>query len=172
MKVAVVGAGPAGLFLAILLRLADEGNEVVVHERNAPDATFGFGVVFSENTMAYLQATDPVTLERIVAASVRWDDAEVRHRGERVRIAGNGFSAIARKRLLQLLQERARELGVDLRFGAEADAEALVSQADVVVGADGVNSTVRRSRATGSRPRSSSGGRATSGSRRPSRSTR
>jgi 2-polyprenyl-6-methoxyphenol hydroxylase-like FAD-dependent oxidoreductase len=146
MKVASVGGGPAGLFLAILLKCSDPAHEVVVYERNAPDATFGFGVVFSANTMRFIGEADPQTLARIVEESVQWTDIEVRFRGERIRAAGNDFAAIARKRLLLVLQERARELGVDLRFETEARVDEL-NGFDVVLGADGVNSATRDARA-------------------------
>jgi len=146
MRVASVGGGPAGLFLAILLKRADPAHEVVVYERNAPDATFGFGVVFSANAMRFIGEADPGTLERIVKESVQWTDIEVRFRGARIRAAGNDFAAIARKRLLLLLQERAREVGVDLRFETEADA-AQLRGFDVTLGADGVNSATRAARA-------------------------
>ena len=141
MKVAIVGGGPAGLYLAILLRKADASAEVTVLERNPPDATFGFGVVFSEETLGSLRDADPETHLAITDTFARWNRVDIRYRDRVLRSRGHSFSAIARKRLLELLQERCRELGVDLRFGVEVDA---LPEADLVVAADGANSLVRR----------------------------
>ncbi len=141
MKVAIVGGGPAGLYLAILLRKADPSAEVTVLERNPPDATFGFGVVFSEETLGSLRDADPETHLAITDTFARWNRIDIRYRDRVLRSRGHSFSAIARKRLLELLQERCRELGVDLRFGVEVDA---LPEADLVVAADGANSLVRR----------------------------
>lgn len=140
--VAVVGAGPGGLYLAISLKLRDPSLKVTVYERNRPDDTFGWGVVFSDQTLANLKANDPETAARIEAAFVHWDDIEVHIRGETIRSGGHGFAGIGRMRLLEILQARAAELGVALRFETEVeDARAL--DADLVVAADGLNSRVR-----------------------------
>jgi anthraniloyl-CoA monooxygenase len=141
VKVAIVGGGPAGLYLAILLRKADPQLEVSVLERNAPDATFGFGVVFSEETLGSLRDADPETHLAITDTFARWNRVDIRYRDRVLRSRGHSFSAIARKRLLELLQERCIELGAELRFGVEVDA---LPEADLVVGADGANSVVRR----------------------------
>ena len=141
MKVAIVGGGPAGLYLAILLRKADPSAEVTVLERNPPDATFGFGVVFSEETLGSLRDADPETHLAITDTFARWNRIDIRYRDRVLHSRGHSFSAIARKRLLELLQERCRELGADLRFGVEVDA---LPEADLVVAADGANSLVRR----------------------------
>jgi len=141
-SIAVVGAGPGGLYLAISLKLRDPSLTVVVHERNRPDDTFGWGVVFSDQTLANLKANDPETAAVIEAAFVQWDDIDVHIHGRTIRSGGHGFAGIGRQRLLTILQERARSLGVDLRFQSEVpDIHALV--ADVIVAADGLNSRVR-----------------------------
>jgi anthraniloyl-CoA monooxygenase len=141
MKVRIVGAGPAGLYLAILLKKADPRHDIAVIERNAPNATFGWGVVFSEETLGSLRDADPETHLRITDTFARWPTVDIRYRGWLLRSRGHAFSAIARKLLLQILQERAREVGVELTFHTEV---AELPEADLLVGADGVNSLVRR----------------------------
>jgi anthraniloyl-CoA monooxygenase len=163
VKVRIVGAGPAGLYLAILVKKADRGHDVAVIERNAPDATFGWGVVFSEETLGALRDADPESHLQITDTFARWPAIDIHYRGQRLRSRGHAFSAIARKLLLQILQRRAHELGVDLRFEAELTD---LPQADLVVGADGVNSHVRRTHAATSRStrhRGASSGRSGSG---------
>src|SRR5690606_23104267 len=141
-SIAVVGAGPGGLYLAISLKLREPSLQVTVHERNRPDDTFGWGVVFSDQTLANLKANDPETAATIEAAFVHWDDIDVHIHGRTIRSGGHGFAGIGRKRLLTVLQDRARSLGVDLRFESEvADIRAL--DADMIVAADGLNSRVR-----------------------------
>ena len=140
MKVSIVGAGPAGLYLAILLKKADPAIDVLVVERNAPDATFGWGVVFSDETLGSLRDADAETYVEITDTFARWDRVDIRYRDRVLRSCGHSFSAIARTRLLEILQRRCRSLGVDLRFGVELRE---LPDADLVVGADGVNSFVR-----------------------------
>ncbi|WP_332676291.1 FAD-dependent monooxygenase, partial [Brevundimonas sp.] len=141
-SIAIAGAGPGGLYLAISLKLRNPALDVVVHERNRPDDTFGWGVVFSDQTLANLKANDPETAAIIEAAFVHWDDIDVHIHGRTIRSGGHGFAGIGRQRLLNILHERARSLGVDLRFQDEvADIRAL--PADVVVAADGLNSRTR-----------------------------
>ena len=141
-SIAIAGAGPGGLYLAISLKLRDPSLDVVVHERNRPDDTFGWGVVFSDQTLANLKANDPETAAIIEAAFVHWDDIDVHIHGQTIRSGGHGFAGIGRQRLLTILQDRARSLGVELRFEDEvADIRAL--PADVIVAADGLNSRVR-----------------------------
>ena len=143
MKVTVAGAGPAGLYFAALLKKSDPAHEITVLERNAPDATFGWGVVFSEETLGSLRDADRLTYDAITESWARWSAIDVKYRGETIRSRGHLFSGISRKRLLQILQERSRALGVDLRFHQEVEE---APEADLVVGADGLNSVIRRRR--------------------------
>ena len=139
MKVEIVGAGPGGLYLAILLKKAGAA-DVRVLERNAPDATFGWGVVFSEETLGALRDADPESHLEITDTFARWNRLDIRFQGRELRSTGHSFSAIARTRLLEILQRRARNLGVELEFGVEVEE---LPEADLVVGADGANSLVR-----------------------------
>jgi salicyloyl-CoA 5-hydroxylase len=146
MRIAVVGGGPGGLFLAALLRKAGAGGdvpvEVTVFERNRADDTFGFGVVFSDRTLEGIHEADPVLRDALDAAGVRWDAIEVRLKGERLRCGGNGMASIVRRTLLLLLQERAREVGAELRFSTEVELADLAGY-DLVVAADGTGSRIR-----------------------------
>jgi len=140
MRVSVLGAGPSGLYLAVLLRKA--GHEVSVVERNAPDATFGWGVVFSEETLGALRDADYQTYLEITDSFARWTSIDIRYRDVTLRSGGHTFSAIRRTHLLDILQRRCRELGVALTFHHEVDEFA--PDADLVVAADGANSLLRR----------------------------
>ncbi|HEY2636018.1 MAG TPA: FAD-dependent monooxygenase, partial [Solirubrobacteraceae bacterium] len=146
MKVRIVGAGPAGLYLAILLKRTDPAADVELLERNAAEDTFGFGVVFSDETLEAVEAADPATYAEIAGHFAHWAEIDVHHRGNVVTSGGHGFSALSRHTLLAILQQRAEALGARLRFGVEAGPDDLAG-ADLIVGADGVNSMVRRARA-------------------------
>jgi len=142
LKIACVGGGPGGLFFATLMKSANPDAEVTVFERNRADDTFGFGVVFSDATLAGIHAADPVLRTALEEYGVHWDRIEVRVKGERFGCGGNGMTAVVRKTLLSLLQERARQAGVDLRFETEVDLEDVAGY-DLVVAADGANSRLR-----------------------------
>jgi anthraniloyl-CoA monooxygenase len=153
MRIACLGGGPAGLYFAISMKLRDPAHKVVVIERNRPDDTFGWGVVLSEETLQNLAANDPVSAEAIRAHFAYWDDIAVVKEGERALSTGHGFCGIGRKQLLLLLQDRARDLGVELRFETELPgASALMPDYDLVVAADGLNSRTREEFAEAFRP--------------------
>jgi 2-polyprenyl-6-methoxyphenol hydroxylase-like FAD-dependent oxidoreductase len=144
VRIAVVGAGPAGLYLAYLLQRGRSGATVRVFEQNPADATFGFGVVFSDRALKFLRADDPETYEGITRLTESWSDITLDLEGQVVRIDGVGFSAIGRLELLQLLQQRAQAVGVAVEFQRPIDSLRDVGDADFIVGADGVHSMVRR----------------------------
>src|SRR6266545_7471250 len=144
MRVAILGGGPAGLYLAYLLKRRDKTADVRVIEQNPAGATFGFGVVFSDRALEFLTDDDPVTFAAITPHLESWQDITLDHRGERIAIDGVGFAAIGRLKLLQLLQERARSVGVDLAFEHPVTSLDELEGADLIVGADGVNSLLRR----------------------------
>ena len=122
-RIACLGAGPAGLYFAILAKRADPSRQIVVYERNQADDTFGFGVVFSDATMSGFSRADPESHAAIVSAFQHWDDIDVFVHGERFVSHGHGFAGMSRHRLLAILQRRATELGVELRFGEERTAD-------------------------------------------------
>jgi anthraniloyl-CoA monooxygenase len=144
MKIACLGGGPAGLYSAISIKLRDAAHDVTVFERNRPDDTFGWGVVFSNETFDNIAANDEASAQAIREHFAYWDDIAVHYRGQRIVSTGHGFSGIARKTLLLLLQERAKELGAKLRFQTEiGSAGELTGEYDVVIAADGLNSRTR-----------------------------
>ncbi|MBC8068480.1 MAG: bifunctional salicylyl-CoA 5-hydroxylase/oxidoreductase [Deltaproteobacteria bacterium] len=143
MKIAVIGGGPAGLYFALLLRKQAPEHEIVVVERNRGDDTFGWGVVFSDETLGNFLAADRATHERITAEFVHWDRIDTHVDGKVISSGGHGFSGVARRRLLNMLQERCVELGVELRFEREVPGPAAFPDADLVVAADGINSRTR-----------------------------
>ena len=144
MKITILGAGPAGLYLSILLQRAGIADTLTVFEQNAPDSTFGFGVVFSDSALEFLKDDDPDIHAAITPELQRWSDIKITHRGETLRIDGIGFTAIGRLRLLQILQQEALRLGVDIRYRTTVDSLDALAGADLIVGADGINSLVRR----------------------------
>jgi anthraniloyl-CoA monooxygenase len=155
MRVTVVGGGPAGLFFALLMKKADPRHEVLVLERNRPDDTFGWGVVFSDATLGALASADADTHRQITDHFAHWDDIDIHYRDVVITSGGHGFSGIARKELLRILQERAQNLGVTLRFQHEvtdADLSQLQRESDLLVAADGVNSLIRRTHSDHFRP--------------------
>ena len=143
MKVAIIGGGPAGLYAAILLRKQRPEAEIAVYERNRADDTFGFGVVFSDATLDNFEKYDPPSYRRITQEFAYWDDIAVHFRGTTHRVGGNGFCGCSRRKLLLILQERARELGVTLHFETDIDDESRFADADLVILADGINSRFR-----------------------------
>ena len=143
MRVACLGGGPAGLYFAIAMKLRDPAHDVTVVERNRPYDTFGWGVVLSDETLANLQASDPASAEEIRRAFVYWDDIAVHYRGTVTRSSGHGFSGVGRKRLLHILQDRAKALGVNFVFETEIDGLESYRSYDLIVAADGANSKVR-----------------------------
>ncbi|MEM8916618.1 MAG: FAD-dependent monooxygenase, partial [Pseudomonadota bacterium] len=144
MRIACLGGGPAGLYFGISMKLRDPSAEVTVIERNRADDTFGWGVVLSDETLDNLAANDPKSAAAIREHFAYWDDVALIHQGTRTVSGGHGFCGIGRKRLLLLLQERARELGVEMRFETEVEsASAYQDQYDVVIASDGLNSKTR-----------------------------
>ena len=152
MRVACLGGGPAGLYFAIAMKLRDPRHDVVVIERNRPDDTFGWGVVLSDETLANLKDCDPESAEAIKRSFCYWDDIAVFYRGTVTRTKGHGFCGIGRRRLLNILQDRARGLGVEVRFETEADGIDAYRDCDLIVAADGANSKVRGALAHAFRP--------------------
>ena len=144
MRISILGAGPAGLYLAYLIKRRRADARVTVLEQNPAGATFGFGVVFSDRALEFLREDDEETYAAITPHMESWNDMTLVHRNERVVIDGVGFAAIGRLKLLQLLQERVRSVGVEPEFGKAVTSLDELGEADLVVGADGVNSLVRR----------------------------
>ena len=153
MRIAVIGGGPGGLYFAALAKQLDPTHEIVVWERNAADDTFGFGVVFSDETLGGIEHADPAIYEAMACTFARWDDIDVHYRGEVVTSGGHGFAAMSRRRLLQILQKRCMALGVTVHFQNQApSAGELAATHDLVVAADGVNSATRTEYAETFRP--------------------
>jgi anthraniloyl-CoA monooxygenase len=153
MDIVSIGGGPAGLFFAILMKRADPAHRIRVLERNRPHDTFGWGVVFSDETLGNIAEADPPTYAAITRAFAHWDAIDIHYRGTVITSHGHGFSGLARVTLLDILQRRACELGVELAFATEVRDLDEVRGADLVLGADGVNSLVRERLAAHFRPR-------------------
>lgn len=143
MKIAAIGGGPAGLYFAILMKKADPSHEITVYERNLPYDTFGWGVVFSDQTLENLRVEDELTQQQIIASLARWDDIDIHFKGQVITSGGHGFCGIERKHLLNILQRRAEDLGVNLVFNTQINDPAQVGDVDLVIAADGVNSRIR-----------------------------
>ena len=143
MKVSVIGGGPGGLYFALLAKKAWPRWDITVYERNRPDDTFGFGVVFSDQTLDTFKAYDLVTYERIRRRFAYWGDVDVVYKGKTMRSGGNGFCGCSRVALLNILQDRGRELGVHMRFQREVEGLEEFAGSDLVVVADGLNSKIR-----------------------------
>jgi anthraniloyl-CoA monooxygenase len=142
-RIAIVGGGPAGLYFSILDKKLRPQDQITVWERNAPDDTFGFGVVFSDETLGGIEHADDVIYREMSQRFARWDDIDISYRGEVITSGGHGFAAMSRKELLGILQRRAASLEIDLRFRTEAPPVEQLSGFDLIVAADGVNSAVR-----------------------------
>src|SRR5262245_38432278 len=148
MRIACIGGGPAALWFAILFKKVAPSAAITVYERNRPDDTFGWGVVFSRETLGNLAAADPEAYRAIEAAFIDWDDIDIWYRGVKTTSTGHGFCGLSRKLLLLILHERARALGIELRFSHEVESWQSHRDADLVLAADGVNSKVRQDLAT------------------------
>jgi anthraniloyl-CoA monooxygenase len=143
MRIVCVGGGPAGLYFAIQMKRRDPSHRITVIERNRPYDTFGWGVVFSDETLRNLEGADPQSTQEILDSFARWDDIDIHFKGRVITSGGHGFCGIERKHLLNILQHRAEELGVDLVFQREVDDAAEFADADLIVAADGINSKTR-----------------------------
>ncbi len=152
MRVACLGGGPAGLYFAISMKLRDPAHEIVVIERNRPYDTFGWGVVLSDETLDNCKQNDPISAKAIRDNFAYWDDIATHYRGEKVVSGGHGFCGIGRRKLLNILQDRARELGVELRFEVEIDSTEAFADYDLIVASDGINSKVRNEHAEAFKP--------------------
>lgn len=143
MKITIIGGGPAGLYFALLMKKLNSAHEIVVMEKNGPDDTFGWGVVFSDQTLSYLQTNDYESYQTITESFETWDNVDVVHKDQKVTIRGNKFSGIVRIKLLHILHQRCRDLGVELRFRTYISNVDELPGCDLLVGADGINSEVR-----------------------------
>jgi len=154
MRIMCLGGGPAGLYFAILMKKTNPECNITVLERNQPDSTFGWGIVFSDQTMLGLRDNDPQVADEIERGFHHWDDVDIFFKGRKISSGGHGFCGMGRLKLLQILQARAREVGVTLQFGADfKDPDDYAQDYDLVIGADGVNSVTRTKYADHFNPR-------------------
>jgi len=145
MRINIIGGGPSGLYFAILMKMQDPAHQITVIERDGPNDTFGWGIVFSDQTFSYLKDNDEVSFQKITHACQTWDNVDVVHRGQKVSVHGNKFSGVGRLAFLNILHQRCLDLGIDLRFNANISDVDQAGHCDLVIGADGANSLVRRS---------------------------
>ena len=143
MKIACIGGGPAGLYFAILMKKADPAHDITVYERNRPYDTFGWGVVFSDQTLENLAGADEESRDEIIDSLAHWDDIDVHFKGRVITSGGHGFCGIERKHLLNILQARAEALGVKLVFETEVENLEPFADCDLIVASDGINSRIR-----------------------------
>ncbi|MFP5260916.1 MAG: monooxygenase [Blastocatellia bacterium] len=144
MKITILGGGPSGLYFAILMKKLDPANEITVVERDGPNDTFGWGIVFSDQTFSYLQRGDYESYRRITRACQTWDNVDIVHKNQRVTIRGNKFSGVGRLAFLNILHGRCLDLGVEIRFNTNVGDVTELGGYDLLIGADGANSLVRR----------------------------
>lgn len=145
MRIVCLGGGPAGLYFSILMKQADPACEITVIERNQPDSTFGWGIVFSDKTMDGFREDDPEVVAEIERNFHHWDNVDVYFRERRITSSGHGFCGIGRLKLLQIFQQRARDLGIRMQFETEfRDPDDYARENDLVIGSDGVNSVTRK----------------------------
>jgi anthraniloyl-CoA monooxygenase len=152
MKIVCIGGGPAGLYFALLMKQQNAAHDITVVERNRPYDTFGWGVVFSDQTMEHMREWDRVTADQIEQSFNHWDDIELHIKGRVIRSGGHGFVGIGRKKLLNILQARCEQLGVKLVFETEAESDADYPDADLLIASDGINSRVRTKHAAVFKP--------------------
>ena len=152
MRITIAGGGPAGLYFALLMKRQDPRHEVRLFERDGRHDTYGWGIVFSGQTLGFLQEADPESHRAITERLELWDNVDVAHRGERVSVRGNGFAGVSRVAFLDILRRRCEELGVDVRYHTNVQNIADLPAADLLVGADGAGSLVRRAYAEAFRP--------------------